>query len=560
MSSVSAVNTLLGDSSSTSSTSNGIDISSILAATSGNAAALDVNGAVSAAIYADRAPERIWQADQTTLSSETSALTAIQNATNAVSTDLNSLNTLTGPLATRTVTSSGSNVTATAAAGTVAGNHTVSVNSLASTASWYSDSASSATTVLPASSLTITTASGSTKTISTGSGAAGDTLTDLASAINAASLGVTASVVTDANGARLAIIANTSGAAADFSISSPNYSGTSWTSADIPPGDTLGANSFTLTSGGTTTTINTTAGESYATLASDINSQNLGVTATAGSDAGGTNLTITSGNGTPFTISEPSFGFSQAAVGADANLTVDGIPIQSASNTVTGAISGVSLTLLGASATPASLTVASDASQVSTAINQLVTDYNTAIGLVDAQFTVSSAGTEGVLAADSTITGLQSALGQALNYAGTPASGTTSTVNSLADLGITENSDGTLSVDSSTLNNALITNPSDVQNFFQGSALNGFAANFSTALNTFTDPVQGAFTLDLNGISAENTNYTNEINSLETNYIANQQTILTAKFSAAEAALQNLPTQLNQIQAELGNKTSGSGS
>jgi flagellar hook-associated protein 2 len=97
-----------------------------------------------------------------------------------------------------------------------------------------------------------------------------------------------------------------------------------------------------------------------------------------------------------------------------------------------------------------------------------------------------------------------------------------------------------------------------VQNFFEGSALNGFANSFNTALDSFTDPTSGAFTLDLAGISADNTALTNEINDFESNYIANQQTVLTANFSSAEEALQQLPTELKQIQAELGNSSGSS--
>jgi flagellar hook-associated protein 2 len=555
MSSVSAVNTLLNG---TTTNTPSINISSILAATSGNASALDVTAAVAAGIYADRAPERVWEADQTTLTSQTTALTAIQTATAAVTNDLQSLNTLTGPLAARTVASSSADVTATAATGTVAGDHVVVVNSLATTGAWYSDLATGPTATLPSSSMTLTTAAGVSKTIATGSGVAGDTLNDLANTINGDGLGLTASVVSDSTGSRLALIANTSGAAGDFSITSANYTGTSWTSADIPTGDSLGANSFTLASGGTTTTISTTAGETYATLASDINGMNLGVTATAGSDANGTSLSIA--GATAFTISEPSFGFTQATAGANASLTVDGVPISSASNTVTGAISGVTLNLLGASAVPVDLAVASDTGQVSTAINQLVTDYNTAIGLVNAQFTVGTSGTEGSLGSDSTVVSLQSTLEQALNYVATPATGTTTTVSTLSDLGITMNTDGTLSLDSTTLSSALTNSANDVQNFFEGTALNGFANSMNTALNTYTEPANGAFTLDLSGISASNSDLTTEINDFETNYIANQQTVLTAMYSSAEIALQDLPREMQQIQAELGNNANGSSS
>ena len=156
MSSVSSVNSLLSGTTNTSTPA--INISNLLAASSGESTpGIDVAAAVAAAIYADRAPERIWQADQTTLTGQTTALTAIQTATTAITTDLQSLNSLTGPLAARTATSSNTGeVTATAAAGTVAGNHTVVVNSLASTAAWYSDLATSATAPLPASSFTLT--------------------------------------------------------------------------------------------------------------------------------------------------------------------------------------------------------------------------------------------------------------------------------------------------------------------------------------------------------------------------------------------------------------------
>src|ERR1700733_4165102 len=436
-----------------------INISSILAATTGaTTPGIDVNSAVAAAIYADRAPERGWQADQTTLTSQTTALTAIQTATQAVQNDMQTLNSLAGPLSARSVNSTNANiVSASAATGTAAGTHTIVVNNLASTGAWYSDAAASPTAVLPSSSFTLTTTAGASVTIPTGSGQTADNLNDLANTINGdSSLGVTASVVSDASGSRLAIISQTSGSAGNFSITSANFTGTAWTSPDIPPGDTLGTNSFTLTSGGVTTTVSTTTGETYASLASSINAMNLGVTATAGTDANGTNLSIVSSDGTtPFGISEPSFGFTQSAAGANASLTVDGVPITSASNTVTGAINGVSLSLSAAEpGVPVTLAVTSNAAQISTAINQFVTDYNTAIGLVNAQFTIASgSNSEGVLASDPTVVNLQSTLEGALNYVATPATGTTTAVSTLNDLGITQNTDGSLAVDTTTLDN-----------------------------------------------------------------------------------------------------------
>ena len=576
MSSTSVINSLL--SSSSANVNSAIDLSNILASASGSSTpGIDVTAAVNAALYADRATERVWQSDQATLTSQMSAVNSIETATQALQNDMESLNSLAGPFAARTVSSSNSNVvTGSAAAGTTSGVHTVVVNSLATYGSWYSDLASSATATLPTSSMTITSASGATATFALGNGNAGDNLNDLATAINAnTSLGVTASVMTDSTGSRLAIVSNSLGTANDFTITSPNYTGTSWTSSEMPTGSTLGANTITLSNAaGANLSITSTSGETYAQFATQINNAvssynatatangtaTLNVNATAGSTSSGTNLNIASTDGSAFTINQPAFGFTQANAATDATLTVDGVPVDSASNTVTGAIPGVTLSLLGTSVgTPVTLTVAPDATQISSSISQFVTDYNSAINLVNQQFAVTS-GTDssgnpttsqGALGSDPTFANLQATLEQALNYVYTPSSGST-TVSSLQDLGITVGNDGTLSVNSGTLDTALATNPTDVQNFFEGSALNGFANNLYTALNGFTSPGNGAFQVDLQSMQSQYSDYTSQINDFETNYIAGQQTILTAEFSTAEQALQALPEQMQQLNAELG--------
>jgi flagellar hook-associated protein 2 len=531
--------------------------SQILAASTGESTpGIDVTAAVDAAIFADRAPERVWQGEITNLADQTTAMTAIQNATSTVNGDLETLNSLTGPLSARTVTSSNSDyVSATAASGTTAGTYSVVVNNLAATATWYSDQESSATSTLPTSSFTITNASGTSTTINTGSGASGDTLNDLATDINGLNLGITASVVTDSTGSELSLVSNTAASAGNFTITSPNYNGTSWTSPTIATGDTLGANTITITpQGKSTQTITTTSGETYAQLASDINSMNIGITATAGSNVNGTNISIASS--TPFTISEPSFGFTQASAGQDANVSVNGVPYTSTTNSITGAIAGVTIdALAGTSGQAVTLTVASDASGAATAINQLVTDYNTLMGLINTQYTVTTDSngdvSQGVLASDPTLGNLQTALEEAMNY-NTTSSSTPTTVSNLSDLGISMNGDGTLTVDTTTLDSALATNPSDVQNFLEGSALNGFANSFSTTLNSYLDPNTGAFTLDLSSISSTSSDLTQQIDTFESGYIANQQTILTADYSEAETALQQLPEEMEQLNSELG--------
>lgn len=327
----------------------------------------------------------------------------------------------------------------------------------------------------------------------------------------------------------------------------------------------LPSGSFTITAAsGTSTTINTGSNGDVTLndVVADINSQNLGITASVITDANGARLSLVSrnsGSAANFTVTSgsSSIGFTQAVVGNNASLTVDGVPVSSATNTVTGAIAGVTLNLLSTNSTgtPVDLSVASNTTQISTAVNQFVTDYNSAVTLLNQQYSFStSSGTEGDLASDPTIASLQQALGSIATYTTSSASG----ISSLNDLGISMNTDGTLAVDSTTLGSALSNNPTGVQNFLQGTALNGFANTANNELSSFTDPSDGAFTVDLSSMSAQNTDLTTEINNFQTNYIAPLQTSLTADYTKAEEALQSLPTQLAQIQAELGNSPSSS--
>jgi flagellar hook-associated protein 2 len=343
-----------------------------------------------------------------------------------------------------------------------------------------------------------------------------------------------------------------------------SYSSSAVASAttDLPSGETI-----TITpTGGAATTITTGSGVNTLTdLKNAINSAGIGVNATIITDASGSRLAIasdTSGSAGSFAIASSggSFGFTVGSAGSNASLTVNGISVSSATNTVTGALPGVTLNLQSASpGTEVSLDVAPDTSQASSAINQFVTDYNTLITAVNAQYSDTGSG-QGVLADDPTVESLQNTLLQELDYTAPPASGNSSTtVPNLSSLGITVNTDGTLSIDSGTLNSALQNNFSDVQNFFQGSALNGFANSLDQQLTSFVSPSEGAFTVDLQSMSTENTSLQTDIANFQTNVIAPLKTQLQAEYSSAEIALQQLPAEIKNVDAELGENNSSSG-
>jgi len=436
-------------------------LTSVLSALGGSNG-IDVTSAVNAILSADRAPEVAWQAQQAALASQTSAINTLENYSSTLSDQLFALQDSAGVLGTVAATSSNSGiVTASAVSGTPASNHLIVVNNLASTGSWYSAAETSSSTALPAGSFNITSG-GTTTAITIGSGV--NTLDQLAASINSQSLGVTANVITDANGARLSLVAQSAGSAADFSIS------------------------------------------------------------------GATGLT-----------------FTQASPGTNASLTVDGVPISSASNTVSGAIAGVTLNLQSASVgTEVQVSLAPDTNSIANAVNNFVLAYNQLIQGVNAQFSYNpSSKTAAPLQSDSTVQALQSALLDSTNY-----NNGSSTLNTLASLGIQTNKDGTLTLNTTTLNNAVQSNATAVASFFQGTLNNGFAASLNATLTTYTDPSQGAFTIDLKSISSENQDLTNQINTLEL-YVTSQQSILTAKYNAADIAIQQLPQKIKQLQALL---------
>ncbi len=469
MSSTSALSSLL------SSSSSSINLSAILEAAMGaSTPGIDVNSAVSAAVTAAEAPETDWENQESTLQSQSSALTQLQTDATNLDSDMQTLESLTGPFSAANVTSSNSSVvTGTAVSGTISGNNIVDVTSLATNDSWSSTALASSSTALSSGTITVTGANGTPTTVTLGSGV--NTLTDLANTINGDDLGVTANVITDANGSSLSIVSNTSGSASDFTVSSSNPS---------------------------------------------------------------------------------SFGFTEVNPGSNASLTINGIPISSASNTVTGVVPGLTLNLLSTTSSPVTLSVSPDTSQITTAINQFVSDYNTLITAVNAQYSDTGSG-EGVLAGDPTVSSLQTALMQSVDYTYSPASGTT-TMPNLSSLGITVNSDGTLSVDSTTLSQALQNNFSDVQSFFQGSSQNGFANALDQQLTTFTSPGTGAFSVDLQSISSETSDLQTDISNFQTNVIGPLQTQLQSEYSKAEIALQQLPGELKDVDAELGLNNSSS--
>jgi len=260
--------------------------------------------------------------------------------------------------------------------------------------------------------------------------------------------------------------------------------------------------------------------------------------------------------------SNTTLSFAAPEGGANASLTVDGQPFTSATDTVTGAIQGVTLSLLNAAPNEqVQLTVAQDTSQVSSAVSNFISAYNSLVSDINAEYKVDPTGVIPTPPLESDIS-LRSVQSSILSDAAYSITGNGGLVN-LETLGINTADDGTLSLGTSatgqSLSEILATNPSEVQDFFQNSSGTGFANNFATDLTNLTNPTTGPLNADIAQNTAENTDLTNSITNLETQ-LAAQTTALTSQFDTVNATLQAYPLLLQEVTETLGTLGSGTSS
>jgi flagellar hook-associated protein 2 len=118
-------------------------------------------------------------------------------------------------------------------------------------------------------------------------------------------------------------------------------------------------------------------------------------------------------------VADPSslLGYTSTVSGKDANLTVDGVNLTSASNTVANLIPGVTFQLLAPSSSgeQVQVVIGNDNSGVESTVNQMVSDYNSLIGAVNTQEGRDSSGNSEPLFGSPTLTLLQQQLLGGLN-------------------------------------------------------------------------------------------------------------------------------------------------
>lgn len=450
----------------------------------------DVTSTVNQIVTNLQAVESPWKTQLANLQTRDTALSSLGSQLSTVSSDLLNLTDFQGTMADKTGSSSDTGVLQLISAGSTATAGTHNI-----TVQNLAQTSSAASDAVGANdvltgSITFKVGTGGWQTVSVGDYSTAATISGLSAAVNAAGLDVQASVLTNADGTqRLTLVSRTPGSAGQITIADATNNPASPT-----------------------------------TLADSTNAD-----------------------------SNFALGLKTVQDGVDALMTVDGIQVTSASNTVTSAIPGVTFQLLstGAVTSNAGITtpenvqiiIANDTSSIESAMNTFVNDYNAVIKSINSQEGKDASGNPEPLYGSSVLAQLQQSLQSALSMSfGTGA------INSVTSLGITANAaaDGTISLNLDTLSSALDNHFSDVVSFFQDTGK--FGVTFRSTLDSLgtSSSRGGVIALALKEDSSQKETLNDNIDRQEA-LIATQKQHLTAELNLANQILQSIPQQIQQV-------------
>lgn len=335
-------------------------------------------------------------------------------------------------------------------------------------------------------------------------------------------------------------------------------------SSAVSNADTTGlfsAGTVTVSVGGTSADVSVTASDSLNTLATKLNATGLRLSAAViydgtnyrmvvnGADTGSSNaITFSDPAGTGLGLDVPA---NTVVAAQNASVKIDGLTVTSSSNTVSGSIPGVTLTLKGTSGTASTLSVTQDPEKLKTSLKGIVDAYNAVMTQVNKQFASDGKTQLGpeTLAGDSTIRQLQVTLLGMPTVRGGPTGNTFTT---LAEIGLNVDRFGAMSIDQDRLQKALDRDPSAVTNLLVGTdATNGVMKKIADSFKLYTDFVDGALpgkqkTIDtrLQIIDADIARMESAMTVYERN--------LRQQFTAMEQLISSLQSQTGALTAQLG--------
>ena len=250
------------------------------------------------------------------------------------------------------------------------------------------------------------------------------------------------------------------------------------------------------TTGVNATLVQVSSGQYKLVLSSADTGEAITTTAASGDDVL-TDIGVTSSDGSFANVLQQA---------QDAEITLDGTTITRSSNTMDDVLPGVTLNLDGTTATgdTVTLNISSDTSGVASAVENFISAYNSLHDYLETQESESdgTVSSTAYLFADTTIRSLTDELDSLISGTSGSSSGSDA-ISYLSQLGITMDSSNDLELtDSTALTDALSTNSSALQDFFQSSFT---TSDSSLQLIDNTSTVSQSFTLD---IAADSTGIT----------------------------------------------------
>jgi flagellar hook-associated protein 2 len=304
----------------------------------------------------------------------------------------------------------------------------------------------------------------------------------------------------------------------------------------------------------------TLANNNLVTLRDAINGLGAGATASILTTSGGNYLSIAA-NGTGATTlqllddpGDPGLGHTNTPwltatnQGTNAVFQLNGINVSQTGNVVNNIIPGVSFAIVGASATPVTLSLRSDPSQLSSALQDLVGKYNA----VRTQLNAQEGPAAGQLSGDTAVGQMEGLMRQIASYTTTSATGQ---VTSLADLGIEFDTAGKMSfVPTATKPNQIAFDTltdTQISNGFKfiGSSTSGLGGLWRS-IQQMSDPISGLFKIETSGFSTSDKNIQSQITTL-TDRMSTMQTSLAAQLQKADSMLALLASQQSTLAASM---------
>lgn len=236
----------------------------------------------------------------------------------------------------------------------------------------------------------------------------------------------------------------------------------------------------------------------------------------------------------------------EPAVALDGQIKVDNQLVSSNNNTFVGVIDGITISAknIGAGET---LAISQDKASVTSKINVFIANYN---GLVDTFNALGSydvtTKTGGILIGDATLRGVQNSIRREISSS---ISGLTGSFSTLAELGITTDDVGKLSIDDDRLNNALDSNFDEVGELF--AANNGLANTLDTVIEGYIGST-GIIESRTEGLQTSIDTITEQREALNRR-LESLGSRLLAQFSAMDALVSSLRNQSSFLTEQLAN-------